>query len=190
MKLTKETFKKFREDLFVELNELIEQKNADYTAGSSVFANFEICEEIGIDRLHGLTIRFLDKVQRLKSYVKNGKLEVGDEGVEDVFKDFIGYSFLALGMLHEDQSIVGTRINHQKEKEEAEKRFRAEYFENPMMLEIKRQAAKNWNDRHAALLAAREKLAVRYTRDGISNTIADALNQMLGDVNEKNPFST
>ena len=104
MKFTKETFRQFREEIFTELNVLIDQKNDDYTAGGSVFANFELCEEIGIDRLQGLTIRFLDKVQRLKSYAKSGRLSVADEGIEDVFKDFIGYSFLALGMLREDAS--------------------------------------------------------------------------------------
>lgn len=101
-KFTKETFRQFREELFFELNEMIDRKNTDYTAGGSVFSNFELCEEIGIDRLQGLTIRILDKVQRLKSYARSGKLEVASEGIEDVFKDFIGYSFLALGMLHED----------------------------------------------------------------------------------------
>jgi hypothetical protein len=103
MKFTKETFRQFREDTFLDLNEMIDRKNTDYTAGGSVFSNFELCEEIGIDRLQGLTIRILDKVQRLKSYAKSGKLEVASEGIEDVFKDFIGYSFLALGMLQEDK---------------------------------------------------------------------------------------
>jgi len=105
MKFTKETFRQFREETFAELNDLIDRKNDDYTAGGSCFANFEICEQIGIDRLQGLTIRFLDKVQRLKSYAKSGRLSVADEGIEDVFKDFIGYSFLALGMLHEDRDV-------------------------------------------------------------------------------------
>jgi len=103
-RLTKETFRQFREDTFADLNDLIDRKNDDYTAGGSVFANFELCEEIGIDRLQGLTIRFLDKVQRLKSYAKSGRLSVAEEGIEDVFKDFIGYSFLALGMLHENRN--------------------------------------------------------------------------------------
>jgi len=102
-KLDKKSFREFRERTFAELNELIERKNSDYTAGGSVFANFELCEELGIDRLNGLAIRFLDKVQRLKSFVRNGKLEVADEGVADVFRDFIGYSIIALAMLHEDK---------------------------------------------------------------------------------------
>jgi len=103
-KFDKQSFREFRERIFAEMSELIEKKNSDYTSGGSVFANFEICEELGIDRLNGLAIRFLDKVQRLKSYVRNGKLEVADEGVEDVFKDFIGYSVIALAMLHEDKA--------------------------------------------------------------------------------------
>lgn len=104
-KLTRESFRKFREDTFADLNDMIDKKNADYTAGGTVFANFEMCEEIGVERLKGLTIRVLDKVQRLKSYAKNGKLAVTTEGVEDAFKDLIGYSFIALGMLYEDSSM-------------------------------------------------------------------------------------
>lgn len=103
-KFTKDTFRNFREDEFRKLNDLIDRKNNDYTAGGSCFSNFEICEEIGIDRLRGLTIRVLDKIQRLKSFAKSGALEVKNESVEDIFKDLIGYSFIALAMINEDRS--------------------------------------------------------------------------------------
>jgi hypothetical protein len=102
-KLDKDTFREFVIETFDDMAKLLDRKNSDYTAGGSVFSNFELCEELGFDRLDGLAIRFLDKVQRLKSFVRNGKLQVADEGVEDVFKDFIGYSVIALAMLHEDK---------------------------------------------------------------------------------------
>ena len=42
-----------------------------------------------------------DKMQRIEAYLKSGKLEVPGEGVDDAFRDLIGYSCLALGMLKE-----------------------------------------------------------------------------------------
>jgi len=101
--MDKERFKSFRDEICKSINELINKKNADYTAGGSVFSNFELTEDIGIPRLTGLTIRILDKIQRLKSFTKKNKLAVENEGVEDIFKDLIGYSLIALGMLEEDK---------------------------------------------------------------------------------------
>ena len=46
-------------------------------------------------------LRMGDKMQRVKSYCKQGKLQVPGEGVEDCFYDFIGYSLIALAMLKE-----------------------------------------------------------------------------------------
>ena len=104
--MNKEEFKEFRKKIFEDIDTLMDQKNADYTAGGSVFSNFELTEEIDIPRLTGLSIRMLDKIQRLKSYIKQGNLAVQGEGIEDVFKDLIGYSFIALGMLEESKTKV------------------------------------------------------------------------------------
>ena len=46
-------------------------------------------------------MRLLDKVGRIKSFVKHGKLE--NEGIEDAYLDLIGYSLLALGILDEQK---------------------------------------------------------------------------------------
>ncbi len=96
--MTREEFKKFREDICTEINILMDQKNADYCAGGSVFSNFEATEEIGIPSLNGLIIRMLDKFQRVKSFAKSGALQVEGEGVDDAFRDLIGYCLIALGM--------------------------------------------------------------------------------------------
>jgi len=107
-KMNKEQFRQFREGVFNRIHEKMEQKNSDYTAGSSVFANFEMTESIGIKPINGLLIRFLDKVQRLKSFAINGKLEVTGEGVTDAWEDIIGYSFIALGLLWEAEQKENT----------------------------------------------------------------------------------
>jgi hypothetical protein len=45
----------------------------------------------------------VDKIQRIKSFIKKGKLEVKNEGVEDAVMDVIGYSLILIGMLENDR---------------------------------------------------------------------------------------
>lgn len=81
---------------------IMKAKNQDYTAGSGdPFANFRGAESFGMDPLAGLCLRMDDKFQRVKAYFQNGELAVENEGLEDAFKDIIGYSVIALGMLSE-----------------------------------------------------------------------------------------
>lgn len=84
-----------------ETQELIKKKNADYTNGAGPFANFDQAADFGVDPFHGLMLRMGDKFQRIKSYCKQGKLEVANEGVEDALKDLIGYSLIGLALLDE-----------------------------------------------------------------------------------------
>lgn len=99
--MTKEEYFVFIDELCVEMKELVRRKNTDYTAGGGPFANFKESAGYGVDPLIGLSVRIGDKIQRLKSFCKLGNLEVKSEGAEDIFKDLIGYSWIALGMLKE-----------------------------------------------------------------------------------------
>lgn len=99
--MTQEEYMKFAEETFAEMLELIKAKNTDYTAGGDAFANFNAAADYGVDPIVGLAVRMGDKTKRVQSFCKNGKLEVVGEGIEDAFKDHIGYSVIALGMLHE-----------------------------------------------------------------------------------------
>lgn len=89
-----------------ELNDLlvlIEKKNSDYTGGSQdALANFKLCEEIGLGKAeHGVLIRMMDKVQRIKSFLAKGSLEVANESAQDAARDIIGYSLALLAMLED-----------------------------------------------------------------------------------------
>ena len=86
---------------FLDMETLIVAKNTDYANSNDAFANFRICEEDGVDIIQGLKIRMDDKRQRLSSWLQRGELMVANEGIEDVFKDLIGYSTIALGILEE-----------------------------------------------------------------------------------------
>ena len=84
--------------------ELTAKKNADYTGGESCvnpFANFDQSTEFGVPPLTGICIRMQDKFQRAKALCADGTLAVesiGDQD-KDIFRDLIGYSLIALGML-------------------------------------------------------------------------------------------
>lgn len=99
----KEWWFNFQAEKFREICKLTRKKNDDYTGGATTgnpFANFDEAEDFGIDPLLGLSVRMGDKMQRLKAYCKGGlSLNSNGDTVEDIFKDFIGYSVIALGML-------------------------------------------------------------------------------------------
>ena len=71
-----------------EMNKLYEQKNKDY--GDSFSKSFEE---------YGLTmpcIRLEDKLNRLKSFNKNGNLQVKDESIIDTLKDLANYAIMTV----------------------------------------------------------------------------------------------
>ena len=99
----KEWWFTFQHNTFEELKDLTKKKNNDYTGGkehSNPFANFDEAEGFGIDPIIGLSLRIGDKMQRLRAFCNSGlSLETKGDTVADIFKDLIGYSTLALGML-------------------------------------------------------------------------------------------
>jgi Nucleotide modification associated domain 1 len=100
-RFTTEVYLEFVAKTLSDLQVLIKAKNQDYTNGAGPFANFDQAADFGVDPFHGLMLRMGDKFQRIKSYCKQGKLEVANEGVEDALKDLIGYSLIGLALLDE-----------------------------------------------------------------------------------------
>ena len=81
-------------------------KNSDYTGGKTAtdpFANFKTSAVIGIHPVHGLLMRVLDKIQRIRSFVNDSELQVPNESVEDACHDIINYAILAKAMLREER---------------------------------------------------------------------------------------
>lgn len=99
--MTTEEYFAFIDKICDEMKTLVRAKNADYTGGESPFANFKEAEMYGVDPIVGLSVRMGDKMKRLQSFCKQGKLEVKGEGLSEIAKDFIGYSWLLLGMIEE-----------------------------------------------------------------------------------------
>lgn len=80
---------------------LMELKNTDYTAGGGVFENFSNAEIFDVSREQGLLIRVMDKLMRMKSFIRNGTLALKNEAVEDSILDVINYMVLLAGMIEE-----------------------------------------------------------------------------------------
>lgn len=107
MKNDKEWWERFRHEEVQYILELTGSKNSDYTGGESCsnpFENFDGSTAFGVDPLVGVCIRMQDKFQRAKAFCKEGKLSVDSEGdkAKDIFRDLIGYSLIAIGMLERE----------------------------------------------------------------------------------------
>lgn len=103
-KYDKEWWEEYRRAEVQYILELTGRKNSDYTGGDGCdnpFANFDASVEFGVDPLIGICVRMQDKFQRAKAFCSDGSLKVNTEGdqAKDIFRDLIGYSLIALGML-------------------------------------------------------------------------------------------
>lgn len=77
--------------------ELLKKKNADYAGndGLEPFANFTRVEAMGICKTEaGFMVRLTDKMSRLSSFLKSGKMQVTDESFNDTCIDVINYMVL------------------------------------------------------------------------------------------------
>ena len=81
------------------------QKNHDYAGGlqNHPLGNFLRTKDSGIDPKVGMWVRMCDKVGRIETFFKEGKLMVENEGIEDAFMDLGNYCFLMLALLSEDE---------------------------------------------------------------------------------------
>ena len=82
------------------------KKNSDYTGGkksNDIFANFRSSEILGVNPVLGIMMRVMDKIQRIRSFTEDGKLEVSDESVYDACEDVINYMILAKAMFVEQR---------------------------------------------------------------------------------------
>lgn len=86
--------------LLEEMADLHNSKSADYGSEEDPLANIrQGAEFVGIEPWRGCMVRIADKVQRLRTYCKSGRLV--HEGVRDTLLDLAAYSLLAI-ILHEE----------------------------------------------------------------------------------------
>lgn len=96
--MSKEEYFVFAQEFFEKCLNISKAKNADYTAGDQdPFSNFKAADPEWTEI--GFYTRMMDKMQRIKAYIKAGKLEVKDESVIDTLRDLANYSSLLAGYL-------------------------------------------------------------------------------------------
>jgi hypothetical protein len=86
--------------LLEELEALHGSKSADYGSETDPLANIrQGAEFVNIEAWRGCLVRIADKVQRLRTYCRTGRLV--HEGVRDTLLDLANYSLLAI-ILHDE----------------------------------------------------------------------------------------
>lgn len=86
-------------DILAEMQALHDKKAADYGRDEDPFANVRASEDFNVPGWQGCLIRANDKMRRLQTYSKKGKL--ANEGVEDSLLDLAVYSVIALVLWRE-----------------------------------------------------------------------------------------
>jgi len=90
-------------ELLEELRQLHMSKSQDYGSDSDPLANIrQGAEFVGIEPWRGCLVRVADKVQRLKTFCKTGRLV--HEGVRDTLLDLSAYSLLAIVLFDEGKN--------------------------------------------------------------------------------------
>jgi hypothetical protein len=90
-------------ELLEEVRQLHLSKSQDYGSESDPLANIrQGAEFVGIEAWRGCMVRVADKVQRLKTFCKTGRLV--HEGVRDTLLDLAAYSLLAIVLFDEGKN--------------------------------------------------------------------------------------
>jgi len=98
--MTKEELFALHEEICRRALVIMQHKSADYASSSDPFANFKRGEILGFSTAEeGLMLRVVDKISRISTFLKKGKLSVSNESVEDSILDVINYMILLHGML-------------------------------------------------------------------------------------------
>ena len=87
-------------DLLREMQRLHESKSLDYGSEEDPLANIrQGADFVGFEPWRGCMVRIADKVQRLKTFCRTGRLV--HEGVRDTLLDLSAYSLLAIVLFDE-----------------------------------------------------------------------------------------
>lgn len=87
-------------DLLDELRRLHLSKSADYGSEADPLANIrQGADFVDIEPWRGCMVRIADKIQRLRTYCRTGRLV--HEGVRDTLLDLSAYSLLAIVLFDE-----------------------------------------------------------------------------------------
>ena len=104
--MTRDELLKLHEQITKEARDLMSLKNRDYAGndGLEPFANFTRVESMGICKTEeGFLVRLTDKMSRLSSFVRSGKMNVKDESFRDTCVDVINYMVLLVAYMKDKE---------------------------------------------------------------------------------------
>lgn len=87
--------------------DLMYMKNADYSEGDDRFRNFRGSEAFGIDPMIGVCLRMQDKLNRIVTFARAGKLTSHRESVDDSVLDLVNYAVILGAMATEKTNQEG-----------------------------------------------------------------------------------
>jgi len=100
--MTREELIKLHEDTCNAARKTMIAKSKDYACNASdPFSNFNGSIVFEIEPPVGIILRIQDKLKRIFTFVKTGKLNVENEGVEDAIQDAINYLILIKGLIRD-----------------------------------------------------------------------------------------
>jgi hypothetical protein len=105
--MTRDELLEFHSQLCEQAKALMSLKNKDYAGNEGVepFANFTRVEAMGICKTEqGFMVRLTDKMSRLSSFVRAGKMHIKDESFKDTCIDVINYMVLLAAYLHDKET--------------------------------------------------------------------------------------
>lgn len=92
-------------EILEELREIHMKKSQDYGEPTDALANIRVgADVVGIEPWRGCVIRIADKMQRIRSYCRDGRL--ANEGFEDALLDLASYAIIALIMFRQHEDTV------------------------------------------------------------------------------------
>ena len=108
--MTRDELLKYHLELCTAARDLMSLKNRDYAGndGLEPFANFTRVEAMGICKTEaGMLVRLTDKMSRLSSFIRAGKMHITDESFQDTCVDVINYMVLLAAYLKDKEENKG-----------------------------------------------------------------------------------
>lgn len=108
--MTRDDLLKYHLELCTQARDLMSLKNRDYAGneGLEPFANFTRVEAMGICKTEqGFMVRLTDKMSRLSSFIRAGKMHITDESFKDTCVDVINYMVLLAAYLKDKEENKG-----------------------------------------------------------------------------------
>jgi len=93
--MNSDRFQEMHRDITDEARALCRHKQNDYASEKDIFANFRLCDQLGLcSPESGILVRMSDKLARLSNVIGPRPASVQNESIRDTIIDLVNYSIL------------------------------------------------------------------------------------------------